>query len=108
MIKRRIWGSIALKWASLLSPWRGPQHHARRPDTIRLNKKAGGEAGGTSPPFCLPTEGGDIPPEGRQEGASFWLAPRKEPSAGATMPATPSISSTSERLALRDRYRDEA
>src|SRR5262245_19819910 len=58
MSNRRIWGSIAVKRASLLSPWRGRQRHARRPDTSQLNKqRVGGEAGGTSPPFAFRRRG---------------------------------------------------
>src|SRR6185312_13994426 len=83
MISRRIWESVAVTWISLLSPWRGRHHHARQADTSQFSKKAGGEAGGTSPPFNLPTEGGVFHRK-VTEGASFSPAPRREPSAGAT------------------------
>src|ERR1700694_2784247 len=48
------------------------------------SKKAGGEAGGTSPPFEPSDGGGRIPPEGNFRERAFEPAPRKEPSAGAT------------------------
>src|ERR1700675_3198515 len=64
MIRRRIFWSVALKWAGLLSPWRGRHAHARRPAVFPLDKRVGGEAGGTSPPFEPSDGGGRVPPEG--------------------------------------------
>src|SRR2546423_8936269 len=54
-------------------------------------KRAGGEAGGLHRPLTFRRRGAYS--TGRQLlGAGSRPAPRKEPSAGATLPATPSIS----------------
>src|ERR1700676_1398595 len=100
MINRRISGSVVLKWASLLSPWRGRHLHARRPPAPRglSRKKVGGEAGGTSPPF-IPSDGGGRCSTGRNEGSGLLdPPPGKSRRRGRLMPATPSISSIMIRL----------
>src|SRR5258705_13585519 len=86
MIRRRILlGSVAVKGASFLSPWRGRHPHARRPDTSRTSqKKRAVKLGEPHRPLNLPTEGGVILPEGNQRERAFRPAPRKEPSAGGT------------------------
>src|SRR5580704_8197235 len=90
MIRRRIWVSVAVKWVSLLSPWRGRPSHARRARASAWSKKAGGEAGGPHRPFNLPTEGGIIPPEGNFRERAFGPPPEGAVSGGRLMPATPS------------------
>src|ERR1700686_976183 len=57
------------------------------------SKKAGGEAGGTSPPFEPSDGGGRIPPEGNFRERAFDPPPGKSRRRGRLMPAKPSISS---------------
>src|SRR3984885_994560 len=56
-------------------------------------KKAGGEAGGASPPFDLPTEGGAFHRKEPDRKRAFGTLPGKSRRRGRLMPATPSISS---------------
>src|SRR3981189_2562533 len=95
MIKRRIWASVAVKWASLLSPWRGRDPHATRPDTLRLReKKRAVKLGGPHRPFDLPTEGGVFHRKVTKGSGLLHPPPGKSRRRGRLMPATPSISST--------------
>src|SRR3979409_452186 len=95
MIKRRIWASVAVKGASLLSPWRGRHPHARRPDTFRLReKKRAVKLGGPHRPFDLPTEGGVFHRKVTKGSGLLHPPPGKSRRRGRLMPATPAISST--------------
>src|SRR5712675_806805 len=86
MIKRRI-GVSAWLTAGWLSV-----NMVRSPSACKASdhrgcereKRAGGEAGGLHRP-SLPTEGGIFHRKVTCEGTGFWPAPRKAPSAGATI-----------------------
>src|SRR6266404_3277095 len=91
MIRRRIWGSGAVKGVSFLSPWRGRHPHARRP--MLSTKERAVKLGGPHRPFDLPTEGGIFHRKATQGSGLLTRPPGRAVGGGRLMPATPPISS---------------
>src|ERR1700690_771852 len=105
MIRRRIRVSVAVKWGSFLSPWRGRQPHARRharPPGAPFfgQKKRAVKLGEPHRPFNLPTEGGVFHRKVTRGERAFDPPPGKSRRRGRLKPATPSISLFTIRIGL--------
>src|SRR6185369_3140763 len=120
MIKRRIGISVTVAAAvtegNFLSPWRGKQPHARRHEQatggrhFSAQKKWAVKLGEPHRPLYLPTEGGVFHRKEGYRERDLRPAPRKGPSAGRLMPATPSMAviQRARASALGERNRDKA